>query len=209
MGFKNLLIGIDHVFTEKINHRLEQLRYGKGIDFSIQGAGYSDQKGYIHYQASVFVDKKMMKSLLISEKDSILDVGCGKGKMVLYFERLGFGRSDGLEFSEELVACAKNNMQILKSEGKIINADATEFDDYYNYNYFYFFNPFGEEIMRVVMSKIEKSYVQKPRKITIIYCNPCCHEQIIESGFFSLKYSDENIFRKITGRVYHIYENEG
>lgn len=58
MGIKRFLIGIDHVFTETINHWVEQLRYGKGVDFSIQGGGYNDQKGYIHYQASVFVDKK-------------------------------------------------------------------------------------------------------------------------------------------------------
>lgn len=75
MGIKSLLIRTDRLFTEKINHKIEQLRYGKEIDFSIQGKGYSDKKGYIHYQASVFIDKKMMKSLPISEKDSILDIG--------------------------------------------------------------------------------------------------------------------------------------
>lgn len=150
-----------------------------------------------------------MRTLPISEKDSVLDIGCGKGKMVFYFDRLGFGRSDGLEFSKELAACARNNMQILRRKSKIINADAKEFDDYCSYNYFYLFNPFDAETMRAVMLKIEKSYEQKPRKITIIYCNPCCHQQIIESGFFSLKYSDENFYRRITGRVYHIYENEG
>lgn len=209
MGIKSLLIRTDRLFTEKINHKIEQLRYGKEIDFSIQGKGYSDKKGYIHYQASVFIDKKMMKSLPISEKDSILDIGCGKGKMVFYFEQLGFGRSDGLEFSKELVSCARKNMQILKKKCKIIHADATAFDEYYNYNYFYLFNPFDENIMHAVMLKIEESYLQKPRKITIIYSNPRCHDQIIESGFFHLKHSDENIYRKITGRVYNIYENEG
>lgn len=162
----------------------------------------------MRYQASVLVDFKMIKSLPISECDSILDVGCGKAKMVFYFDKLGFGKSDGIEFSGELVACAKKNMQILGRKSNIINADAMNFNNYCDYNYFYFGNPFGAETMKAVISKIEHSYKQKPRKIIIIYYNPLCHTQIIESGFFHLKCTDENIYRRITGRIYNIYSNE-
>ena len=199
-------------FTERVNHWIEQLRYGKQVDFSIPGEGYGDKKGYIRYQATVFANYKLIKSLPISFEDSILDIGCGKGKMVFYFSRLGFGKSDGIELSTELVCCAEKNMKILNRNSVIINIDATEFDGYGEYNYFYFFNPFGKEIMRLVMDRIKESCVYNPRKVTIIYCNPLCHQQIVESGFY-LKYSDQNIlnkiliYRRVTGRITNIYSN--
>lgn len=35
MFLKRFLINLDHFFTERLNHWLEQLTYGKEIDFSI------------------------------------------------------------------------------------------------------------------------------------------------------------------------------
>lgn len=40
MNMAYYLIQLDHLFTEKIYHWLEQLRFGKEIDFSIPGGGY-------------------------------------------------------------------------------------------------------------------------------------------------------------------------
>lgn len=128
--------------------------------------------------------------------------------MVYWFSKQGFGQSDGIEYSKDLVVCAKSNMNILKKECSIINVDATEYQGYSDYNYFYFANPFGKETMRLVIRKIEESYRENPRKMVIIYYNPLCHKEIIESGFFRLEYSNENnIYRKITGRVVNVYSN--
>ena len=211
ISIKYFLIKLDHLITEKLNHCVEQIKYGKGIDFSIasmdgyRGGGYKDG---ISYQATVFIDYRMVKSLNIEKSDSILDIGCGKGKMVYWFSKMGFGKSDGLEYSKELVRCAEKNMKILKRDCKIIHADAALFDGYSNYNYYYFANPFGKETMRSVIDKIEESYNKKPRKIIIIYHNPLCHNTIIESGFFHLVCSNKNLYRKITGRVENVYSNE-
>ncbi len=35
MSIKYLLIKLDHLITEKLNHCVEQIKYGKEIDFSI------------------------------------------------------------------------------------------------------------------------------------------------------------------------------
>ena len=156
----------------------------------------------------MLTDRKILRFLSISRGDSILDIGCGKGKMVFFFHKLGFGKSDGIDFSKKLVDCARYNMKILKTECSIINADAIDFCGYANYNYFYLGNPFGKQTMHLVMDKIEESFRKKPRKITIIYYNPLCHEEIVESGFFHMVYSDENFYRRVTGRIINIYSNE-
>lgn len=209
MKFKLLLINLDHVFTEKVNHWIEQVRYGRKIDFSIPGETYRNQavEGYVRYQATVFINHKMMKTLSISKEDSILDIGCGKGKMVFYFSRMGFGRSDGIEYSKELTACAKKNLKLLRIKSDVINIDATKFSGYENYNYFYFYNPFDRETMQCVLEKIQDSYIHKPRKMVIIYCNPLYHTELVKIGFH-LKYSDANRYRKLTGRITNIYTNE-
>lgn len=211
MFLKRFLINLDHFFTERLNHWLEQLTYGKEIDFSISNLnrGGVNGKDYVGYQASVLIDSKMIKALSVSSEDRILDIGCGKGKMVFYFDKLGFGRSDGLEYSKALADCAERNMKILKRNCSIIHGDAISFEGYKDYNYFYLANPFGKETMRRVMQKIEDSYEANPRKITIIYYNPLCHEQVVQSGFFHLRRSDRNMYRKLAGRICNIYTNKG
>lgn len=208
MNVKNCLIKMDHFFTETMNSWMEKRKYGQEVDFSIPGGGIGIEKDYVRYQASVIISNKLLRTLPITENDSILDIGCGKGKMVNYFDELGFGKSDGLEFSEELVQCARNNMRLLDKNNHIIHGDATGFDRYNNYNYFYFYNPFGEETMRLVIQKIEESCRKNPRRVTIIYFNPLCHEQIIESSYFHLQCSDNNFYRRITKRITNIYVNE-
>lgn len=84
--------------------------------------------------------------------------------MVFFFHKLGFGKSDGIDFSRKLTGCAKNNMRILKIKCAIINADAIDFYGYDNYNFFCLGNPFGKQTMHMVMNKIEESYQKKPRK---------------------------------------------
>lgn len=50
----------------------------------------------------------------VSDKDAIIDVGCGKGRMLYFFAQFPFRLVDGLEYSGELVAIAQNNFAILR-----------------------------------------------------------------------------------------------
>ena len=211
MFFKMFLINLDHFFTERLNHWIVQLKYGKEIDFSISDLKRkrADGTDYVGYQASVCIDAKMLKALSVTAEDRILDIGCGKGKMVFYFDRSGFGRSDGIEYSKELADCAKRNLKRLNRNCRIMHGDAVRFEGYKDYNYFYLYNPFGAATMRLVMQKIEESHAINPRKITIIYYHPLCHEQVVQSGFFHLRWSDQNRYRKLTGRICNIYSNRG
>lgn len=45
MNIKLCLIEIDHLFTERISHWIEQQRYGKSIDFSIPENDYGKNEG--------------------------------------------------------------------------------------------------------------------------------------------------------------------
>lgn len=114
--------------------------------------------------------KELMKNF--SEKDSILDVGCGKGRMLVFFKKYPFAKVDGLEYSNELIEIAKSNMSKLNLDCRIYQGDAKEWDKYGNYIVFYLFNPFNGSTMEGLINKLIESYRINNRKITVIYFNP-------------------------------------
>ena len=129
--------------------------------------------------------KRVLSSFNISKDDSIIDIGSGKGHVLKLFSKYLFKKIDGIEFSPLLVDISRKNFERLTLKNiTIYNTDATKFEEYKNYNYYYMFNPFQGDVMHKVISEIESSLKIKPRQVIIIYKNPMCHEKIIESGTF-------------------------
>ena len=46
----------------------------------------------------------------VTSEDSIIDVGCGKGRMLAWFSQFAFGRVDGIELNTNLISIAENNL---------------------------------------------------------------------------------------------------
>lgn len=126
----------------------------------------------------------ILKRIDITEKDSIIDVGCGKGSAMRTMLKFSFGRVDGMEASEKIAESAVNNFKKLK-EGrvKIFACDATDFDKYEECNFFYFYNPFPCQVMLRVIEKIKLASQNLDKEIFIIYNNPICHNVIVNNGF--------------------------
>lgn len=121
--------------------------------------------------------------------DSVIDIGCGKGKMLEFFGKFSnrqgirFKHVAGVDFSQELCEIAEKNMRKVGVCCNIYCSDAAEFDGYANYTYFYMFNPMKGELLRKTMRKVKQSVVEKPRKIHIIYCNPWSQNILLDEGF--------------------------
>jgi len=125
---------------------------------------------------------KIMANFKITTNDSIVDFGCGKGGILISLSKYPFCKIIGVEIAPDLVQIAKTNIEKLNIKNVAIeNCDAAEFKQLDEYNYFYFFDPFPCNVMQDVIDNIEKSILEQPRKATIIYLNPLCHE-LIESG---------------------------
>lgn len=147
--------------------------------------------------------EKVLNSLKITPKDSIVDFGSGKGGALITFSKYPFAKITGVEISPALVAIAEKNLNKLKIKNfHMIVSDAAEFTDLVEYNFFYFFSPFPGNIMRTVIKNIESSLVKTPRKVTIIYYNPEYHNDVItNSPFIKIKEFNHN---KLS---YYIYSN--
>jgi SAM-dependent methyltransferase len=129
---------------------------------------------------------KIISNFNITSDDAIVDFGCGKGGILISLAKYPFSKITGVEISPELVAIAKNNIKKLNIKNvEIACCDAAEFKQLNEYNYFYFFDPFPCGVMEEVVKNIEKSIIDRPRKTTIIYLNPYCHDLIESSVFFS------------------------
>jgi SAM-dependent methyltransferase len=172
-------ISLSSLFDKKLDENIDFAQWvsKKELNF-VNGEGNQ-------YMPSTFHLKAVLKKLNINKNDKVLDVGCGKGKAMYMMSLFPFERVDGIDLSNDLVAIANNNFNILKNKKcRAICSNALTFDKYEDYNVFYFYNPFPEEIFAGVVEKIKESYKKQPRKITCIYMNPICDDVIKNSGIF-------------------------
>ncbi len=182
---------------------LERLR---GLDFSLvtpsADLGYD---GALVMKCSPSGNKyltSLLKNFLLTSSDNILDIGCGKGSAILRMTKFNFNNVDGIEIAKQNAEVAKLNFERLGIDNvHIFNIDATEFDGYNNYNYFYMYNPFPDVVMQLVIFRLREQ-ISEGKKITIIYNNPVCHKTLISAGFRLLEvYPDQ------WGNNIHVYSN--
>lgn len=129
---------------------------------------------------------QLMGHFDIAPEDAILDYGCGKGGILISLSKYPFSKIGGVEISPELVRIAQENIRKLGIGNVAIECcDAAEYRQLDEYNYFYFFDPFPAVVMQDVLRNIEESLERSPRKATIIYLNPFCHELIESRGVFA------------------------
>jgi hypothetical protein len=107
-----------------------------------------------------------------------VDFGSGKGRVLLAASDYNFKKIIGVEFARKLHLIAQNNIRIYRSKTQkcfdieSICMDAMNFCIPLAKSVFYFFNPFVNPVMLQVLDNIKKSYLDKPRKIFVIYYNP-------------------------------------
>lgn len=125
------------------------------------------------------------------QKDSILDIGCGRGYALAILSQQPFKHVAGIEISEEDVKwCCHNIHEVLgQHHVEIIHDDVLNFDEYASYNYFYLYNPFGADIFSRILSHMRVGS-------RVIYKN--MHEQdreVLESNGFQHIMTEKGVER--------------
>ena len=120
---------------------------------------------------------------------TFIDYGSGKGKALLLASWYAFRRIAGIEFSPELHTIADRNIHAFQSSRQrchdmvSICADATRFEVPADACVHYFFNPFGERVMRQVLDNIVAANREQPRETYVVYFNPL-HATTVEAAGF-------------------------
>lgn len=117
------------------------------------------------------------------EGKAIIDIGCGKGMVLWQASRHtpAFDKVGGVEYDERLVDVCQRNMKKLGLDVDVTCADARVYQSYSEYDVFYFFNPFTEDIFTEVVNAI---ITQNPGKtITLVYYRPRYPHAIEQHSF--------------------------
>jgi SAM-dependent methyltransferase len=136
--------------------------------------------------------QRVLRPSEVGPADVFLNLGSGKGRMVLAATRYRFGRIIGVELSEHLTAIARRNVadcRLAPGTGTIelVTADVLAYRIPDDVSVVYMFNPFTGNIFDSVIGRIVDSVDRCPRNVRLILRNGKNHERLIRSGRFALR----------------------
>lgn len=150
--------------------------------------------------------RRLLRWISIPDSVNFVDFGSGKGRVLLVASEFPFSRIVGLEFSSDLCSISKSNIskfkshKMIKTPISVLNIDAIQYKIQDDDAVFFFFNPFGAEVMRPVIENILQSYNKKNRRILFIYYNPVHANLFNEFKLIELSHSIHSF-----GRLFNIY----
>jgi SAM-dependent methyltransferase len=148
-----------------------------------------------------------LKRIPLPKSDvTFLDFGVGKGRAICAAATLPFKQIVGVELSEALVQVARANIDRMRyrkaQRVDVRQGDAVEFDLPRDANLIYFFNPFAGQTLSRVVSNIDRSYREFPRKIYVIFFNNDHFDKEVENKGWIKKMSQTTFYPRISCGVY-------
>jgi predicted RNA methylase len=122
-----------------------------------------------------------------------IDVGAGKGRVLLIASTFPFKRLIGVEFARELVDVAQRNIERSGCRAEIVCAGASEYSFPLDDIVVYLYNPLGLEILRGVLASLQK--ISERREVYLIYLNSQTH-------WFVKEFARE-LYHRAGAKVYH------
>jgi SAM-dependent methyltransferase len=119
--------------------------------------------------------RSMRLASLQAEGSTFVDIGCGKGRVLLSALGLPFARVIGIELSPVLSKIATKNLASARlivrrcSSAEVICGDAIEFSMPHGPTVIFFYNPFPLATMEIVLGNIVRSYFEAPRPICLVF----------------------------------------
>jgi hypothetical protein len=150
--------------------------------------------GHGYQGASKWIVKRSVNSLPINHDDYVfIDFGSGKGWVLLLASNFPFKKIIGIEISAMLHQVAEKNVLAYKGEKRKCNnieslcMNVLDFDLPKEPLVCFLFNPFPKEVIRSLLDKIEKSLLESPRPVWIIYENPAFRSVLDKCQFSKLR----------------------
>ena len=134
-------------------------------------------------QPSSFYSLKKAFSLLnLNYSDiSLLDIGCGAGRVLSFGMLLNFREVHGVDLDDPALEKALENSMAMQKKGyhtsvHIGHEDACDYRIPASVNVIYLFNPFGEKTMTQVFENMVKHCNESGKELYIVYSNPTCND---------------------------------
>lgn len=134
----------------------------------------ADQYHHPYEPTPYTVLERLADSGFFSRDDTVLDYGCGKGRVGFFLSYRTKAHSIGIEYDEHIYKSALKNRETTISREKpdFALTKAEEYTVPPEIDRCYFFNPFSVEILHKVMARIIESYYENPRDIFLFFYYP-------------------------------------
>jgi len=171
------------------------------VDTTRANVGFREQltaalSGHQYFPTEPWLFEQIMQALILAVSDqhsavsqgaatltalqdfTFIDLGSGKGRVLLMAAPYGFKRIIGVEYMPEWHRIAKKNIRKFTAEHQpaavIENLcmDAREFDFPAGPLIVYLFNPFPEPVFAAVLDQLRTSLLQEPRPVYVAYRFP-------------------------------------
>jgi SAM-dependent methyltransferase len=169
--------------------RQRGIETGKVVDLEDLGLAASDR---IRYEPSGWLDlRRALPRREITSDDVFLDLGAGKGRVVIQAARYPFRRVVGVELSPELSNVARQNVaasarRFRCRDVRIVTADVVDYAIPDDVTVIYMYNPFRGETFEHVLQALIASVERAPRRLRVIYRTPLEQESLEATGRFRL-----------------------
>jgi len=134
------------------------------------------------------LDQLLLTFKNLSGERSVVDLGCGKGRVMVVAAHLGFKKIIGIDFAKELCEEATRNMKATQHlfpdlNWKVIHANVLDYNIQAEDSVFFMFNPFVEETLNLFLDKLQNSCNYVPRKTWFLYASPLHAKALQARGY--------------------------
>lgn len=151
---------------------------------------------------------QLLDRLQLPKETTFVDIGSGKGRVLLIASQYGFRRVRGIEFSGALCQLARANAAIFSDRTRqqgvieVIESDATQYRFRPEECVFFMYNPFDARTLTTVLESLRKSLELDPRKVWLIYNIPDHHDAVLRSDLFV-----SHARHDVLGNLFMVYQN--
>jgi SAM-dependent methyltransferase len=155
---------------------------------------------------------RALRYLGVSEQDTFVDFGCGKGRVVHQAAKRPFRRVVGVEVSPALAEVARRALATRSRQHRcgsveIVVSDVADYQVPDDLTIGYLYHPFTHETFDAVLQKIVASIDRRPRRVRLIYLLPIQASRILSTGRFRLLTEQRSRLLDIPGSRTAIFES--
>ena len=134
----------------------------------------ADQYHHPYEPTPYSVLERLLQSDMVGPHNTLLDYGCGKGRVGCFLAYRNMVPTIGIEYDQRIYHQALENQRnvISRVKPQFLLTRAEEYALPEAVDRCYFFNPFSVEILRKVMARILESYYAVPREIFLFFYYP-------------------------------------
>jgi SAM-dependent methyltransferase len=145
-----------------------------------------DQHQYLYEPASWLVLRIALRGRAVGEGDSFIDIGCGKGRVLLQAARYPFRRVIGLDRSDRMLEIAShaidhNRRRLTCNQVELVNADIRGYELPIDVGVVFCF-PWQNAVSEVILDKVMALADARATSVLFIYYLPREHSVVEGSG---------------------------